>query len=83
MIRHIPTIEEISPGTILLNQYNGTDYINGQSQNLSGTYVLQFHNVTVKISDKSYNFWSNDYSTLTSDIAAKAQYRGNIVSLNN
>lgn len=54
--RHIPTIEEISPGTILLNQYSGVVYVNEESQNLTGTYVLQFHNTTIKILDKSYDF---------------------------
>lgn len=55
--RHIPTVEEISPGTILLNQFRGTVNINGEPQNLTGTYVLQFHNATVKIFDKSYEFF--------------------------
>lgn len=55
--RHIPTIEEISPGTIFFNQFNGTIYINGEPQKLLGTYVLQFHNATVTILDKAYNFF--------------------------
>lgn len=59
--RHIPTIEEITPGVILLNQFNETVYINNEPQQLSGTYILQFHNTSIRILDKSYNFFKTSH----------------------
>lgn len=59
--RHIPTIEEITPGVILLNQFNETVYINNEPQQLSGTYILQFHNTSIRILDKSYNFFETSH----------------------
>lgn len=53
----IPTIEEITPGLILLNQYNGTVYINNEPRNLVGTYLLQYQNVTITVANKVYNYF--------------------------
>ncbi|XP_075150854.1 uncharacterized protein LOC142224962 [Haematobia irritans] len=47
---HIPNVEIISPGVVLLNDFNGT--INNET--ISGTYLIKFHNVTVKINNKFY-----------------------------
>lgn len=55
--RKIPTIEEISPGTILLNQFNDTIYINTEPQRLTGTFIIQYHNASVMISEKTFNFF--------------------------
>lgn len=55
--KNTPTLEEISPGTILLNQFNGTILINEEPQKLNGTYVIQFCNTTVTIGNKNYNFF--------------------------
>ncbi|XP_065356226.1 probable cyclin-dependent serine/threonine-protein kinase DDB_G0292550 [Calliphora vicina] len=43
---HIPTIEEIAPGLILLNQHNGTVYINNEPRTFIGTYLLQYQNTS-------------------------------------
>ena len=48
--RNIPTVDEISPGTILLNNFNGTIFINKEPRNLTGTFLVQFHNESVAIS---------------------------------
>lgn len=53
--RHVPTVEEISSDVILLNQFNGTIYINGEPQGLNGTYLLHIRNSSVNIEDKIFN----------------------------
>lgn len=53
----IPSIEEIAPGTILLNQFNGTILVNNEPENLNGTYVVQFTNVSISITNKTYKFF--------------------------
>lgn len=55
--RNVPTVDEISPGTILLNEFNGTLSINGESRNLTGTFLIQFRNESISILDKVYNFF--------------------------
>lgn len=55
--RGIPTLEEIAPGTILLNQFNGTIFIDTEPQNLTGTYVVQFFNTSVTIANRTYDFF--------------------------
>lgn len=52
-----PTIEEIAPGTILLNQFDGTILVNNEPQNLNGTYVVQFSNTSITVTDKTYKFF--------------------------
>lgn len=47
---HVPQIENISPGVILLNDFIGT--INNETVN--GTFLIKFHNVTLQINDKVY-----------------------------
>lgn len=47
---HIPQVETISPGVILLNDFHGK--INNETVN--GTYLIKFHNLTLKINDKLY-----------------------------
>lgn len=59
--QNIPTFEEISPGTILLNQFNGTILINAEPQNLNGTYVIQFCNTSVTIANYTYNFFEKTH----------------------
>lgn len=53
---HIPTVEEIAPGTLLLNQLNDTVHINDQPRNLTGTYVIQYHNVSIIVANKTTIF---------------------------
>lgn len=47
---HIPQIELVSPGVILLNDFKGT--INNEIFN--GTYLIKFYNLTLKINNKLY-----------------------------
>ncbi|XP_036328298.1 uncharacterized protein LOC118740746, partial [Rhagoletis pomonella] len=54
--QHIPSVENISPGIILLNQYNGPIKIDNQQINLVGSYAVQYHNSTVLIDNQQYSF---------------------------
>lgn len=60
---HIPTIDEISSGNILLNQFNGTiKTLNGQSWEINGSFLVQFNNETLIINGKNYT--TKEISTL-------------------
>ena len=52
--QHVPTVEEISQGVLLVNQFHGNINIDNIPQKLSGTFLIKFHNVTVSIEEKSY-----------------------------
>lgn len=52
--QHIPSVEEIEPGTILLNNFNGTIEINNNIQFLKGTYIIKFINATVTVNKQRY-----------------------------
>ncbi|XP_050339363.1 uncharacterized protein LOC126765684 [Bactrocera neohumeralis] len=54
--QHIPSIENIFPGIILLNQYNGTIQIDNQKINLVGSYAVQYRNSTVLIDNQKHSF---------------------------
>lgn len=58
---HIPNIEEVSEGILLLNQFNGIINIENISYNLNGTFLIKFHNVTIIINGTS--FISREVST--------------------
>lgn len=60
--QHIPKIDEIATGVLLLNDFNGTVDINNSSQILIGTFLLKFHNATITVEDKS--FTSNETSNI-------------------
>jgi hypothetical protein len=45
--QHIPTIDEISQGILLLNQFNGIVEIEKIPHHLNGTFLIKFHNCTV------------------------------------
>lgn len=52
---HVPTIQEINEGTILLNQFNGfLEIFENKIYQLSGTYLIQFHNETIKIENRTF-----------------------------
>lgn len=51
---HIPKIEEIQTGIILINNFNGEIDVNTTSQKISGTHLIKFHNTTVKINGQEY-----------------------------
>lgn len=57
---HIPTIEEIGSDLLLLNQYNGKLKVNDEEINLNGTYLIKYHNATIKINDRE--FYSKEIS---------------------
>lgn len=52
---HIETIEEISSGLIMVNNFNGTLEWNNNMQKLEGTYVINFFNETLTINGKEFN----------------------------
>uniref|UniRef100_A0A0K8V7Z2 Uncharacterized protein n=1 Tax=Bactrocera latifrons TaxID=174628 RepID=A0A0K8V7Z2_BACLA len=52
--QHIPTIEEMGPGKILLNKYNGEISINNESTFLNGTLIILYTNVTIVINGKKF-----------------------------
>lgn len=53
--QHVPSVEEIYPGAILLNQYKGSIKIaQTKPYELSGTYLIQFHNDTIEIANETY-----------------------------
>lgn len=52
--QHIPSVEEISEGVILLNQYDGEIIINSETQKLNGTYLIKFSNSSIKIDNMKF-----------------------------
>lgn len=52
--QHIPSIENILPGVILLNDYNNTISIDGVNHHLSGTFLIKFTNSTIVAQNKTY-----------------------------
>lgn len=51
---HIPTIEEIQQGIILLNQFSGEIIIGNEVRNMTGTYLIKFHNTTISIMGNTF-----------------------------
>lgn len=51
---HVPTIEEIGPDLILLNQYQGAINVNGEKLLLNGTYLVKYFNNTINIDGHEY-----------------------------
>lgn len=60
---HIPTVQEILPGTLLLNQFNGTILISQEPYNLTGTFVIKFHNETVQVNGTTFSFSEINFSS--------------------
>lgn len=58
---HIPIIDEISEGILLLNQFDDIITINDNSYHINGTFLINFHNVTVFINGTT--FISKEVST--------------------
>lgn len=59
--QHIPEIEEITPGLLFLNQYNGSITINDEIMTLEGTFLIRYQNTSIKISNRTYT--SKEIST--------------------
>lgn len=53
---HIPKVESIIPGLLLLNEFNDTLQINNELMSLKGTYLIRYQNTTINIADKEYSF---------------------------
>lgn len=51
---HINDFEEIQPGILFLNDYNGTVLIDDQPLQLTGTFIIKHHNSTVRLHDKAF-----------------------------
>lgn len=51
---HVPTVEEIGPDLILLNQYQGTISVNEEKLILNGTYLIKYFNNTIGIDGREY-----------------------------
>lgn len=51
---HLPTIEEVMPGLMLLNGYRGIISLDKKEVSLNGTFLVKFHNTTLTIGDKTY-----------------------------
>lgn len=52
--RHLPNVEEISPGILFLNQFNNTISVNNDKLKLFGSFVIKYHNLTIEIDNKKY-----------------------------
>lgn len=52
--QHIPEVEEISEGLLLLNQFNGSIKIENVVRNLSGTFLIKFHNTSIVVKEKTF-----------------------------
>lgn len=52
--QHVPTIDEISEGILLLNQFSGIIKIADTLHNLNGTFLIKFHNTTVSINERLF-----------------------------
>lgn len=52
--QHIPTVEEILPGSLLLNQFNGSILVNNDTLNITGTFVVQYHNATIVVNKRIF-----------------------------
>lgn len=51
---HIPTIDVITEGIILLNQFKGTISVNNEQRTMQGTYLITFQNSSIVINGTTY-----------------------------
>lgn len=51
----LPMVQEILPGSLLLNQFNGTIFIGHESYDLNGTFLIKFYNETVSVNDRIFS----------------------------
>lgn len=77
--QHIPTIEEIQSGVLLLNQFNGNITINNLDHDLNGTYLLKFHNTSVKINNQYFrSFEASSLQIMPAVMQPTPQEKGRI-----
>lgn len=75
--QHIPLVEEISSGILLLNSYNGSISIDEKVTTIRGTFLIKFHNVIIKIDGRTYE---NKQISLANPLPAIIQ-PGNITAV--
>lgn len=51
---HIPLVEQIASGLILLNGYSGLITMENEQLTLNGTFLVKFHNTSITIGDTVY-----------------------------
>lgn len=54
--QHIPTVEELAPGLLFLNQFKGTVTINNETTIIQGTFLIRFHNASLSIEGRKYSY---------------------------
>lgn len=59
---HIKQVEEVESGLILLNDFTGNIFVNESEQKLNGSYLIRFHNVSVKINNSEFESKEVAYS---------------------
>lgn len=52
---HIPEIEVITPGLILLNDFSDKIMVDGEQKKLNGTFLVKFNNETIYIRDQKFS----------------------------
>ena len=52
---HIPRVDQVKPGVLLLNNFNGSVEINSKTRNVTGTHLINFYNSTIKVNGKIYS----------------------------
>lgn len=67
---HLPIIEEIMAGLVLLNGYSGPIMIENKQLTLNGTFLVKFHNTSISIGDAEY---FNKYRTMARPLPAIVQ----------
>lgn len=60
--QHIPDVEEILPGTLLLNDFSGLVSLDEKLLKLQGSFIIQYRNSTVTIGENIYK--SKETSTV-------------------
>lgn len=52
--QHIPVTEELEPGIILLNQFDGNIEIDQSKRRINGTFLIKFVNTTIQINNQLF-----------------------------
>ncbi|XP_067631741.1 uncharacterized protein [Eurosta solidaginis] len=77
--QHISGVEEVQPGIILLNNFNGQIEVNEAPQELNGTHLIQFYNSTVKINNQLYrNIASQPFEAIPSVLQLTPAEKGHM-----
>lgn len=73
--QHVPSVQLISPGIIFLNQFTGNIGISeNKLHNVSGTYLIRFHNETITIANRTFfSKEESDWQPLPSILQGSSQ----------